>query len=889
MDNYVFCRRSEAEILLWDRFRPDILVVPDNKDWVLMKTYHSDIRIIREQLVNAILKSVVFLGSVALFGSLSRVVLTGWRPVMYSHVGAYLAVLAVALFGQRIPYVWRAALLLILMFMLAVTGLLTWGLTGTAILILAALLVFITLLWGLWPGIIAAGVSLLVVAVIGWGVSSGKIVFVFDARAYHLSPSSWINAVTSCFLYFGVIVGCTGYVNNRLLALSADYRKKYNDLAEVNKRLEESETRYRTLFDTARDAIFIMKGDRFIDCNPRALEIFYCSREEILNTSPLIWSPEYQANGNPTADEVEKLVSAAYGGWNQVFEWRHRRKDGELFDVEVSLSQMEIYDTTHLLAIVRDITYRKKAEAEMRLNAETQRRILARQSLILDSLPMAFYTSEMAGPYGRTWVSEQVNRISGFTSQQFTDDRNLWRSRIHPDDYPSVMDTLDSLSARDHVSMEYRWEHADGSYHWFEDHAVLVRDENGVLQEIIGTWLDVSDEKKALTERERLEKQLMQSQKMEVIGTLTGGIAHDFNNILFPMIGYLEMILKSLPAEDVLHRRVGRVLEGARRAESLVRQILSVSRRTEEEAVPLNVGTVVKEAADLSRSSLPASIEIFTDIDMNLGEVVASPTHIHQIVMNLVTNAYHAMQENGGRLGISLKPFYVYEESPESINLKPGDYVLLSVSDSGKGMTPDIVQRVFDPYFTTKDSGKGTGLGLFVVHGLVNKYGGLIQVESEPGKGTLFRICFPVSRSSGKALAPQPLEETALAGDESILIVDDEQSIINMFHDYLMEYGYKVLTRGSSREALALMQSEGGSDVALLITDMVMPEMNGLELAHNIHSMYPDLPVILMTGYSEQITTEKLIKAGISETMLKPVSPVEILKMIRKLLTVQPL
>ena len=854
-----------------------------------MKTYYSDIRHIREQLVDAILRSVVFFGTVALFGSLSRVVLTGWRPVMYSHVGAYLTVLCIAVFGRRISYSWRASLLLVLMFMLAVTGLLTWGLSGTAILILSALLVFITLLWGLWAGIIAAGTSLVIVSAIGWGASTGHIVFTFDAQAYHTSPASWINTVTSCFLYFGVIVGCTGYVSNRLLALSADYKKRINDLSEANRRLKESETLYRTLFDSARDAIFIMRGDRFIDCNPRALEIFNCSREDIQDSSPLIWSPENQPNGRPTADEVEKLISAAYGGWNQLFEWRHRRKDGELFDVEVSLSLMDIYDTAHLLAIVRDITDRKKSEAEMRRSAETQRRILARQSLILDSLPMAFYTSEVSGPYGRTWVSEQVNRISGFTSQEFTHDRNLWRSRIHPDDYPAVIETLDSLTARDHVSVEYRWAHADGSYHWFEDHAVLIRDESGTLQEIIGTWLDISDKKKALAERERLEQQLMQSQKMEVIGTLTGGIAHDFNNILFPMIGYLEMILKSLPPEDVLQRRVGRVLEGARRAESLVRQILSVSRRTEEAAGPLNVAAVVKEAADLSRSSLPAWIVVHTDIDMNLGEVVASPTHIHQIVMNLVTNAYHAMQEKGGRLDITLKPFHADADTAGPINLTPGDHIRLSVSDSGKGMTPDIVKRVFEPYFTTKESGKGTGLGLFVVHGLVKKYGGVIDVLSEPDIGTVFNIYFPVSRLPLKETVSQPVDETTLTGDECILIVDDEESIIRMFHDYLVEYGYEVITRTGSREALALIHSDKGQDVSLLITDMVMPEMNGLELSAQVHAIYPGIPVILMTGYSEQITPEKLKNAGIRETMLKPVSPVEIVKTIRKMLTTPPL
>ncbi len=651
--------------------------------------------------------------------------------------------------------------------------------------------------------------------------------------------------------------------------------------------LQKSEERYRSLFDAAKDSLFMMKGDRYIECNRSVTEMFGCTREEIIGSLPQMWSPEFQPNGRKSNELAGELIAAALSGRNQLFEWRHLRKNGERFDVEVSLVRVDIDDEPYLLAIVRDITDRKNAERALHRSEENLRQVVARQSLILDSLPMAFYTATVSGDYGGTWVSEQIHKISGFSSQQFLSEPEVWAARVHPDDRQAVMAAFAGLSENDRLVLEYRWQHADGEYRWFKDHAVLVGHDDGSPGVIIGAWLDITEEKTVGEEREDLERQLIQSQKLESIATLAGGIAHDFNNILFPMIGYLEMILRELDQNDPLQRKVNRVLEGALRAKGLVRQILSISRRTEEQDMPFNIGLIVKEAVDLSRASLPASIDIHADIDMDLGNVMTTPSHIHQIVMNLVTNAFHAMEETGGRLNIRLKKSRLNGADAGQMNLMQGDHILLTVSDTGKGMSAEVVERVFDPYFTTKEAGKGTGLGLFVVHGLVNRYRGAVKIESVPGKGTDFHVYLPVSLVKIDEPGPPPEKTAAYSGNECVLIVDDEENITLMMRTYLENYGYEVLTINSGRAALEKMRSADGDRVALVITDMVMPEMDGLTLAEKIHFNYPDLPVVLMTGYSEQITEERIIRAGVRDKLFKPFSPLEIIKIVRGLLDSQ--
>ncbi len=372
-----------------------------------------------------------------------------------------------------------------------------------------------------------------------------------------------------------------------------------------------------------------------------------------------------------------------------------------------------------------------------------------------------------------------------------------------------------------------------------------------------------------VSERKRLEGQLQQAQKMEAIGALAGGIAHDFNNILFPIIGYTEMTLDRMEEGSREKKNLEEVLKGAHRARDLVTQILTFSRQGEQEVRPLRIQLVVKEALKLLRSTMPTTIGIRERIDKNGRPVLADPTQVHQIVMNLCTNAYHAMKETGGLLEVGLKEVAFDDQNlPAGSRLGPGSYILLTVSDTGGGMDATTLQQIFDPYFTTKRKGEGTGLGLSVVHGIVKTYGGDIQVFSHPGDGTTFHVYLPAI--DGVPAEDAPAGESPAGGKERILVVDDEAVLLKMLNRMLSSLGYAVTCKQSSREALQTFL-DAPDAVDLVITDMTMPEMTGIQLSRELLDVRPDLPIILCTGFSALISEESAEAAGIKKLVMKPV------------------
>ena len=366
---------------------------------------------------------------------------------------------------------------------------------------------------------------------------------------------------------------------------------------------------------------------------------------------------------------------------------------------------------------------------------------------------------------------------------------------------------------------------------------------------------------------------------MEAIGTLAGGIAHDFNNILSAIIGYTELASLEIPPGSKAKRQLGEVLKGGERAKELVNQILTFGRQTAHEKKPLQIGLIIKEALKLLRSTLPSTIEIQTDISSK-GMVVGDPTQMHQIAMNLCTNAYHAMRERGGVLAVTLKDIDIGLDS-QNPALQPGAYVKLSVRDTGKGITPAHLKRIFDPYFTTKKKGEGTGLGLAVVDGIVRTHGGAITVKSDPGEGTRFDIFLPkvdAKIEQGiKNLQPLP------KGNERILFVDDEEALAAMVQEMLERLGYEVVIRTSSVEALETFR-KGLDEFDLVITDMTMPYMTGENLAVELMQTRSDIPIILCTGFSEMIDEEKANAIGIRAFVMKPLVMNELANTIRKVL-----
>ncbi|WP_159441197.1 response regulator [Desulfopila aestuarii] len=386
-----------------------------------------------------------------------------------------------------------------------------------------------------------------------------------------------------------------------------------------------------------------------------------------------------------------------------------------------------------------------------------------------------------------------------------------------------------------------------------------------------------------ITEKKELENKLRQSQKMETIGTLAGGIAHDFNNLLGAILGYAEIAREDVGIDrDSVRNSLNQVINAGNRAKDLVRQILAFSRQTEMQLIPVQPAVIIKEAIGLLRSSLPTTIEIQQDIDPDAGFILADPTQIHQILINLCTNSFHALEITGGIVTISLKKkCYSEEDLLTQPEIQPGQFVQLSVRDNGPGIPLDIRDRIFDPYFTTKETGKGTGMGLAITHGIVKSYGGFITCESDIGVGTVFDIYLP---SLSQDIAPENDETTIISGrNERILVVDDEPLLLEMNKTMLEKLGYSVTVSKTSPEALASFKAQPDA-FDLVITDQTMPEMTGFDLARHILQIRPDIPIILCTGYSSIISEENAKALGIKGFAHKPLNMRDLSVIIRKVL-----
>ena len=416
---------------------------------------------------------------------------------------------------------------------------------------------------------------------------------------------------------------------------------------------------------------------------------------------------------------------------------------------------------------------------------------------------------------------------------------------------------------------------------------IPIFDADGAPRYLLGVSRDITDQLALESREKQLETQLRQLQKMEAIGTLAGGIAHDFNNILSPIIGYTEMALMDLQAGSMVYENIKTALGAAQRARDLVGQILTFSRQSETELKPLMLQPIIKEAFKLLRSSLPSTIEMRLQMDASCGAAMADPTQMHQILMNLCTNAFYAMKEKGGILEVSLSEVHF---SPPDLEHFPeiggGPHLRLSVSDTGSGIPKEYIERVFDPYFTTKAKGEGTGLGLSVVHGIVTRCKGSVKIYSEPGKGTVVHIFLPVNKPTQTAASESPLPAIPTGG-EHILVVDDEIALAKMIKQMLDRLGYRVTAFHSSFEALAYYEANA-AEVDLVISDLTMPNLTGLQLAHKMTAVHQDARIIICTGFSEQLSAEKIKALGVRGVIMKPVIIRDLAAIVRNVLDEAP-
>jgi len=394
----------------------------------------------------------------------------------------------------------------------------------------------------------------------------------------------------------------------------------------------------------------------------------------------------------------------------------------------------------------------------------------------------------------------------------------------------------------------------------------------------------VNDYKKSEQERRSLESQLQQSQKMEAIGTLAGGIAHDFNNILTAIMGYAELAKYEASIGKDVKDELGEVLIAGKRAKELVNQILAFSRQTKPELKPIQIQQVIKEGLKLVRASIPATIEIKQQVNQTCGAILADITQVNQVLMNLCTNAYHAMGSSGGVLTVELNQVELEDDTivNNRLSLQTGKHVELVVTDTGHGMGPEIIARIFEPYYSTKELGQGTGLGLALVHGIVKSHNGDICVSSEIEKGATVKVYWPCMESKFVDIESHA-EEPIPGGNERILLVDDDESIVRMEKKMLEELGYNITCTSNGEEALKVFTAAPG-DFDIIITDMTMPYMTGADLAKNILARRPHLPIVLCTGFSELISKEKAKALGISAFIMKPIVMSELANTIRKLL-----
>ena len=454
----------------------------------------------------------------------------------------------------------------------------------------------------------------------------------------------------------------------------------------------------------------------------------------------------------------------------------------------------------------------------------------------------------------------------------------------HPEDTALVKASLQKLKKGEieFDSYEQKFLHQDGHTCWSLVSTSLLNDSEGDPLHFISLFQDLTEKRMTEKENVKLEACLQQAQKMEAIGTLAGGIAHDFNNILSGIMGYAQLGMMESDPESETYRWLQGVLEAGDRASELVRQILTFSRQGEQEKSPIQIHLIVKEALKLLRATLPLNIEINEKISTESAVVLADATQIHQLVMNLCTNAYHSMLEKGGTLEVMLETQQISTDAgTEHFDLKPGSYLKLTISDTGCGMDDATLKKIFDPYFTTKAPDKGTGLGLSVDHGIVESHGGVITVNSRPGRGTQFEVFFPQMTIAKKAAHAGA--DTIPTGSERILLVDDEVPVVETGKSILEKLGYQVTGYTNPQKAFEDFAAHR-DEFDLVITDMSMPFLTGEELSKRLMRLRPDIPILLCTGYSDQIDAANAYALGIKKFLIKPLEMAKLARTIREVL-----
>ena len=623
--------------------------------------------------------------------------------------------------------------------------------------------------------------------------------------------------------------------------------------------LSESQKKYKELADSLPQVVFeIDETGNLIYINQNAFDIFKYTKDDFdkgLNVIQMIIPEDHDR-------AIKNMQGVLNGTKSDAVEYTAIRKDSTTFPIIIHSNLVtRNAKPIGLRGLLIDISMQKQMETDLK-----------RRALAIDHSSDTIVITDIKGNI--TYVNPAFEKITGYSRKEaMGKNPRILQSESHDKSFYKEM--WKSITSGKTWSGRLINKKKDGSLYTEEATISPVFSDKGKIINYVAVKRDIS-------EKLLLESQLQQTQRMESIGTLAGGIAHDFNNILFPIVGYSEMLLADTPEESPLRKGLNQIYTGALRASELVKQILTFSRQKSGELKLMKMQPIIKEALKLIRSTIPTTIEINQELNPDCGAIKADPTQIHQIIMNLATNSYHAMEKTGGEMNIKLKKVELVGPDLFDPDIKPGTYACLSISDTGKGMDSELIKKIFDPFFTTKETGKGTGMGLSVVHGIVKNMDGTIKVYSEPDKGSEFHVYLPLAEAVKKQ--QETHEKTLIkGGTEHILLVDDEKAIIEMLKNMLERLGYKVTSCSSSIKALEVFRA-GPDKFDLVITDMQMPNMPGDKLSAQLNRIRTDIPILLCTGFSETMSEENAMSLGIKGFLLKPIVMKGLANKIREVL-----
>ena len=627
--------------------------------------------------------------------------------------------------------------------------------------------------------------------------------------------------------------------------------------------------KYEHLARHANDIIFIIDAENnsIIEANERAVETYGYSMDELISINVM----------DIRAPEAAKMLDRHYRDVMErngyIFETIHKRKNGETFPVEVSSRGLEIDGKKFFIAIVRDITEKKKAEELLNDAIENLRKL---EDVINRSPAVAFLCGNTEG-LPVEFISANIS-IYGYRTQDIIIEHTPFISLIYHEDIPHFLKKIVELKTKKCTEfvLQHRVITKAGDVNWAETMAWPLFDPQGNLTHYQGVLIDITEQKK-------LQEQLIHAQKMEAVGELAGGVAHDFNNILTAILGYGYMLRMKVEQDDTLREYADRILTSSEKASKLTQSLLAFSRKQIINLQPVNLNNLISDLSKMLSRLITEDIHLELYISVDKITVLGDKAQLEQVVMNLTTNAKDALPE-GGSIIIETEVVQMDNDYVKSHGYgRPGSYALLTIADTGVGMDEQTRKRIFEPFFTTKETGKGTGLGLSIVYGIIKQHNGYINVYSELNKGTTFRIYIPLIEAEEIPITLKDESITSMAGTETILIAEDEESVRNLYKEALETYGYSVIEAEDGESAVSKF-IENKDKIQLLILDVVMPRKNGREAYEEIITINPDIKALFTSGYTENIIHKKGILDSKFNFIRKPISPNELIRKVREIL-----